>query len=97
MSRIDPDYPGETVAESCGTCNPPADGTADREVIDRFRDFLAVAGPPAVRQPDGTWAPPARPPRTAAERYRFRFLVWRMEAFDATADRQLLSWWEPTP
>lgn len=24
----------------CGTCRPPADGTADREELDRFADLL---------------------------------------------------------
>lgn len=55
----------------CGFAHPPPDGTPDREVIDRFRDFLRVAGPPLKPGEKGT-------PRTPANRYHVRFLIWRM-------------------
>lgn len=54
-------------ARECGFASPPADGTPEREVMDRFADFLREAGPPST---------PRR--RTPAERYRIRFLIWRM-------------------
>jgi hypothetical protein len=44
--------------EECGTCRPPADGTADREAIDRFAAFLrdvAARGRAAVLA-DPKWA-----------------------------------------
>lgn len=55
----------------CGFANPPADGTTDRERVDRFVDFLHAAGP----------APKKGEPlrcRTPAQRYHLRFLAWRM-------------------
>lgn len=61
----------------CGTAYPPKDGTRDREVIDRFRDFLQEAGP-AVTKADreaGRFRV-----RTPAGRYRIKFLAWRMGA-----------------
>lgn len=42
----------------CGTCRPPADGTADREELDRFAQFLReinVRGKDAVLA-DPEWA-----------------------------------------
>lgn len=42
----------------CGTCRPPADGTPDREELDRFADFLrdcARRGRAAVLA-DPAWA-----------------------------------------
>lgn len=59
----------------CGFASPPADGTRDREIVDRFADFLAVAGP-AVTKADidaGRFRE-----RSPAERYRVRFMAWRM-------------------
>lgn len=53
----------------CGFAHPPADGTRDREVVDRFRDFLAAIGGPA----DGKHFAGLSP----ARRYRVRFLAWR--------------------
>lgn len=87
--------PGE-----CGTAYPPADGTPEGEAIDRFRDFLATVGGPPVRP---TKADPGEYPRqrfvatSPAHAYRVRFMAWRSNAFDPTADRQLLPWWEATP
>lgn len=55
----------------CGFAYPPADGTRDREIVDRFADFMRAAGPapkPGVK--------PRR--RTPAQRYHLRFLMWRM-------------------
>jgi hypothetical protein len=46
---------------------PPADGTREREVYDRFADFLAEA--PAPRD----W-----PSLSAAKWYRLRFLAWKL-------------------
>lgn len=37
----------------CGTCHPPADGTRDREQLDRFAEFLRLVGGPARRDDDG--------------------------------------------
>lgn len=55
----------------CRNAHPPADGTHDREVIDRFRDFLSEGWVPAVEgQP--------LPPRTAAQSYRFHYQIWRV-------------------
>lgn len=55
----------------CGTAYPPADGTREREIIDRFRDFLSEGWQPGTKD---------RPLRlTAAARYRFHFLIWRMD------------------
>jgi hypothetical protein len=64
----------------CGNAHPPADGTRDREVIDRFRDFLSEGWVPA-----NVKSTPERPLRqlTAAERYRFHFQVWRIGAVPA--------------
>jgi hypothetical protein len=53
--------------QECGFHQLPADGTRDRELVDRFGDFLAAAGP--VR----SWLM-----LSPAERYRVRFLLWRM-------------------
>lgn len=42
----------------CGTCRPPADGTPDREELDRFAEFLrdvADRGRAAVAA-DPAWA-----------------------------------------
>lgn len=62
----------------CGFANPPADGTAEREVIDRFRDFLSEGWVPARRgQP--------LPRRSAAQMYRFHYQIWRIG--NATAPR----------
>jgi len=56
----------------CGTCHPPADGTHEREVIDRFRDFLREGFQPANKSTGFV------PRRTAAQMYRFHFLIWRI-------------------
>lgn len=56
----------------CGFANPPADGTAEREIIDRFSEFLREVGPPATKDKP-------RAPVSAAKRYRIRFLIWKME------------------
>lgn len=64
----------ETYGE-CGTCHPPADGTHDREVVDRFRDFLEAAGP-AVSPADvdaGRFRL-----RSPANRYHVRLMAWRV-------------------
>ena len=45
MPRRDPE-------PTCGTCQPPADGTPDREVIDVFTDFLREAGAAGVNPRD---------------------------------------------
>jgi hypothetical protein len=60
----------------CGTCHPPADGSKDREVIDRFADFLREGWQPARR--DGFV-----PRCTAAQMYRFHYQIWRIGAVDA--------------
>jgi hypothetical protein len=44
---------------------PPVDGTRDRELYDRFADFLRNAGPP-----------PTRDPLTPARLYHLKFLAW---------------------
>lgn len=59
----------------CGTAHPPADGTREREVVDRFADFLREAGP-AVTKADSE-AGRFRI-RTPSERYRVKFLAWRV-------------------
>lgn len=75
----------DLIGRGCGFAYPPADGTPDREVMDRFADFLRAAGPPArpVRGPDGrnSWA--HLPLRSPAQRYHLRFLAWRMEQVQA--------------
>lgn len=55
----------------CGFAFPPIDGSSEREVMDRFADFMREAGPPLCPGESGV-------PRTAAERYRVRFLAWRI-------------------
>lgn len=40
--------------DRCGTCRPPADGTADREALDRFAAFLRVVGD-APRDAEGRY------------------------------------------
>lgn len=68
------------MATDCGTCHPPADGTRDREIVDRFADFLRAAGRPLTRaELDAGITADGRPVRlrTPAERYHLRFLVWR--------------------
>lgn len=59
----------------CGFASPPADGTREREILDRFRDFLEVAGP-AVSEADV--AAGRFRERSPAERYRVRFAAWRV-------------------
>lgn len=56
----------------CGFASPPADGTREREIIDRFAEFLAAAGPAVPRR------------RSPARRYRLRYMAWRTspEALD---------------
>lgn len=58
----------------CGFANPPADGTRDREMIDRFADFLRVAGPALTKEQREAGAFLLRSP---AQRYHVRFLAWR--------------------
>jgi hypothetical protein len=60
----------------CGFATPPADGTRNREIMDRFADFLRAAGPPAPTARSGVIAHGRR--RTPAERYRVKFLMWRV-------------------
>jgi hypothetical protein len=63
------------MAHRCGTCHPPADGTKDREALDRFSDFLrAVGGPPVSKADLDAGRYRLRPP---AERYRLRLAAWR--------------------
>lgn len=63
------------VTTRCGNASPPADGTPEREIIDRFADFLRVAGPALSPQQvaDGGFRL-----RSPAERYHLRFLAWRI-------------------
>lgn len=49
---------------------PPPDGTREREIVDRFADFLAEAPRPSRE----AWLA-----MTPARRYRVRFLAWRLE------------------
>jgi hypothetical protein len=51
----------------CGFCHPPIEDSHDREVMDRFADFLRNAPPPGIYL------------KSAAARYRFRYLVWKCE------------------
>lgn len=61
--------------DTCGTCHPPADDTPAREVMDRFADFLRAAGPAVTKAQVEAGAFRLRSP---AERYRLRFLAWRV-------------------
>lgn len=47
--------------------SPPANGIREREVYDRFADFLVAAGPP------DRW-----PGSSPARRYHLRLLAWRL-------------------
>lgn len=67
----------------CGNAHPPADGTRNREIIDRFSDFLREAGPPAVPDHKGGWT--FIPSMSAAKMYRRRFLAWRVSQVPADA------------
>lgn len=58
----------------CGNAYPPADGTREREIIDRFKDFLSEAGPCVSREDVQAGRTILRTP---AARYRIRFLAWR--------------------
>jgi hypothetical protein len=49
------------------SCLTPPAGTREREVYDRFAEFLAEAPAPRV------W-----PSLSAARRYRLRFLAWKI-------------------
>lgn len=60
---------------SCGFANPPADGTRNRELVDRFADFIRAAGPPVTQAEIDAGR---TGPRTPAKRYELRFLAWRM-------------------
>lgn len=63
------------MGRDCGFAYPPADGTKDREAMDRFADFLRLVGGPPVSKADldaGRYR--LRPP---AERYRLRLAAWR--------------------
>lgn len=60
---------------SCGFANPPADGTRNRELVDRFADFIRAAGRPVTRAEVEAGQTVPRPPH---ERYALRFLAWRM-------------------
>lgn len=64
------------MTRDCGTCHPPADGTRDREIVDRFGDFLRAAGPAAIGAAVAGADPRSRR-RSPAERYRLKLLVWR--------------------
>lgn len=55
----------------CGFAYPPIEGTHDREVVDRFLDFLQEA-PGASAAAIAACSP--------ARRYRIRFLAWRLMA-----------------
>lgn len=68
---------------ACGTCRPDRMTEHDTEVADRFRAFLAVAGPAA------TFRLSRRPP---AARYHVRFLAWRTssEALELSARLEAL-------
>lgn len=59
----------------CGYANPPVDGTRNREIMDRFGDFLREAGPAVTIEAFNAGRYRLRSP---AERYRIRFLAWRM-------------------
>jgi hypothetical protein len=59
----------------CGFANPPADGTRNRELVDRFADFIRAAGPPVTRAQVEAGQTVPRPPH---ERYALRLLAWRM-------------------
>lgn len=61
----------------CGNAHPPADGTREREIIGRFKDFLREAGPAVTREDVLAGRTILRSP---AGRYRIRFLAWRMGA-----------------
>lgn len=80
MTRQDLSAPG------CGTCHPPADDTAAREIIDRFRDFLDVAPPPLT---PGDTRSHYLDGLSPARRWRVRFLAWKLmqplPAVDATS------------
>lgn len=60
----------------CGTASPPADGTRDREVVDRFADFLQARSAVAARVADGTYVKGQQVP--AWQRYHLRLLAWRV-------------------
>lgn len=65
----------DLMGRGCGFAYPPADGTPEREIMDRFADFLRVAGP--ALSPDDVAAGKFRL-RSPAERYHLRFLAWRV-------------------
>lgn len=85
----------------CGTAYPPADGTYDREAIDRFADFLRMAPKLATKaQVDAGQSRPASP----AERYRLKLAVWRCSPYSINLAARLAGgeeWWPdgygPTP
>jgi hypothetical protein len=56
----------------CGFANPPADGTRNRELVDRFADFIRAAGPPVTRAQVEAGQTVPRPPH---ERYALRLLA----------------------
>lgn len=69
------------MSRECGFAHPPPDGSRDAEIVDRFRDFLAEAGPAPIKaaaagpsSSTAVWRAPLSP----AGRYRLRFLIWRM-------------------
>lgn len=66
----------------CGSCYPPAEDAPAREVVERFADFLRAAGRPATR---ADIAAGRFRLRTPAERYRVRFLAWRMGQVEGAA------------
>lgn len=65
----------------CGFASPPADGTRDREIMDRFAEFLAAVGPAVTKAQIDAGETTLRSP---AARYRLRYMAWRMS--DAALD-----------
>lgn len=59
----------------CGFARPPADGTRDRKIFDRFGDFLAAAGPAVTKAQIDAGTTRLRSP---AQRYHLRLLAWRL-------------------
>lgn len=59
----------------CGTATLPPEGTYDREVVDRFAEFLRSAPRLAtMAEVDAGRSRPASP----AERYRLKLAAWRL-------------------
>lgn len=64
-----------------GFAHPPDDGTREREIIDRFADYLREAGPPPCRDGVVDYEAPMVPlaSRTPSQRYRMRYLIWKFD------------------